>query len=83
MEITLKKMGNSTGFVMPPPVLRDLGLSVGRSFRLQTTVDGKIILEPKRKFRLSDMIAQCDHTGQPPVDIRGWDNMPAVGGEVW
>ncbi len=83
MEVTLKKIGNSTGLVMPPPVLRDLGLSVGRSFRLQTTADGKIILEPKRKFQLADMIAQCDLKAEPPADMKGWNNMPAVGGELW
>jgi antitoxin ChpS len=83
MEVTLKKMGNSTAFVMPPPVLKDLGLSVGRAFRLQTTADGKIILEPKRKFRLAEMIAQCDQNAAPPADMREWNGMPAVGSEMW
>jgi antitoxin ChpS len=50
---------------------------------LQTTADGKIILEPKRKFQLADMIAQCDLKAEPPADMKGWNNMPAVGGELW
>ena len=83
MEVTLKKLGNSTGLVMPPPVLKDLGLSVGQSLRMQTTADGKIILEPKRKFRLADMIAQCDLNAPPPADMKNWNDMPAVGGEAW
>lgn len=83
MEVTLKKLGNSTGLLMPPPVLKDLGLSVGRTFRLQTTADGKIILEPKRKFRLTEMIAQCDQKAAPPADMKAWNDMPAAGGEVW
>ena len=28
MEVALKKMGNSTAVVIPPPVLRDLGMGV-------------------------------------------------------
>ena len=50
MEIVLKKMGNSTAFVMPPSVLKDLGLSVGDHMTPNTTPDGKIVLTPKRNF---------------------------------
>jgi antitoxin ChpS len=41
MEIALKKMGNSTAVVLPPPVLKDLGIRVGQRLTLETTVDGK------------------------------------------
>lgn len=85
MEVTLKRMGNSTALVMPPPVLKDLGLSVGAALRLVTTADGCIVLQPKRqpKHTLASMIAQCDSQAPPPADMAAWDAMPAVGGEVW
>jgi antitoxin ChpS len=82
MEVTLRKMGNSTAFVMPPPILRDLGLSAGRSLRIQATPDGKLLLEPTRKYKLSDLIAQCDLKAAPPVDMVAWERMPQVGGEI-
>ena len=28
MEVVLKKMGNSTALILPPPVLRDLGMTL-------------------------------------------------------
>jgi antitoxin ChpS len=82
MEVTLKKMGNSTALVIPPPVLKDLGISAGQRLTLNTTADGKILLTPKRKYVLADLIAQCDLTAAPPADLALWDVARPVGGEV-
>lgn len=83
MEIILKKYGNSTVAVLPPPVLRDLGLSAGSTLQLETTPEGSIVLAPKRKYRLAELIAQCDIKARPPKDLEAWDSAPAVGGETW
>lgn len=82
MEVVLKKMGNSTALIVPPPVLKDLGIGVGQHLTLDTTVDGKIILTPKRKYTLADMIAQCDRRAPPPADLALWDAARPVGQEV-
>ena len=82
MEIVLKKMGNSTALVMPPPVLKDLGIGVGHHLTLSTTPDGKIVLTPKRKYVLAEMIAQCDLKAPMPADLRLWDVAQPVGQEV-
>ncbi len=82
MEVVLKKMGNSTVLVMPPPVLRELGIGVGQHLRLDTTADGKIVLTPKRKYVLADMIAQCDLKAPRPADLPLWDAAHPVGQEV-
>jgi len=82
VEIVLKKMGNSTALVMPPPVLKDLGIGVGHHLTLNTTPDGKIVLTPKRKYVLADMIAQCDLKAPIPADLALWDAVRPVGQEV-
>ena len=82
MEIVLKKMGNSTALVMPPPVLKDLGIGVGHHLTLETTPDGKIVLTPKRKFILAELIAQCDLKAPMPADLALWDVAQPVGQEV-
>jgi len=82
VEIVLKKMGNSTALVMPPPVLKDLGIGVGHHMTLNTTPDGKIVLTPKRKYVLADMIAQCDLKAPMPADLALWDVAQPVGQEV-
>ena len=83
MEVVLKKFGNSTVAVMPPPVLRNLRIKAGHSMTLNTTPDGKIVLSPKRRFKLADLIAQCDRKAAPPADMAIWDNARPVGQEVW
>jgi antitoxin ChpS len=82
MEVVLKKMGNSTALVMPPPVLKDLGIGVGQRLSLATTADGKIVLTPKRKYVLADLIRQCDLKAPPPTDLGLWDVASPVGQEV-
>ncbi len=82
MEVALKKMGNSTAVVIPPPVLKDLGIGAGQRLTLNTTADGKIVLTPKRKYILADMLAQCDLNAPPPLDLALWDLARPMGGEV-
>ncbi|MBV8604925.1 MAG: AbrB/MazE/SpoVT family DNA-binding domain-containing protein [Pelomonas sp.] len=82
MEVVLKKMGNSTALVMPPSVLKDLGIGVGQHLTLSTTPDGRIVLTPKRKYVLADLIAQCDPKAPPPADLALWDAPRRMGQEV-
>ena len=82
MEVQLKKMGNSTALIVPPPVLKDLGIGVGQTMTMDTTPDGKIILSPKRRYTLADLIAQCDLKAAPPRDLALWDAARVVGQEV-
>jgi antitoxin ChpS len=82
VEVVLKKMGNSTALIVPPPVLKELRIGVGQHMSLDTTPDGKIVLTPKRKYVLADLIAQCDRKSPPPADLALWDVARPVGQEV-
>lgn len=83
MEVVLRKYGNSTVAVLPPPVLKDLGIAAGERMSLQTTDDGRIVLTRKRKHSLKDMIAACDPKAAPPADLELWDRSKPAGQEVW
>lgn len=83
MEIILRKYGNSTVAVLPPAVLRDLGLAAGQPMTLSTTEQGEIRLARKRKHALADLIAQCDPKAPPPADLSLWDAARPAGREVW
>lgn len=83
MEVVLRRYGNSTVAVLPPPVLRDLGIAAGQHMSLQTTEDGRIVLSRKRKYSLAAMIAECDPKAAPPADLGLWDHAVPAGQEVW
>lgn len=83
MEVVLRKYGNSTVLALPPGVLKDLGLKAGQSMILDSTPDGRIVLEPKRRYTLADLLAQCDPKAAPPSDLSPWNTARPVGQEVW
>lgn len=82
VEIVLRKFGNSTGAVFPPAILKDLSLKAGTSLTMDTTVDGKILLAPKRRYKLSELIAQCNLKAASPADMVLWDAAKPVGQEA-
>lgn len=48
MRSALRKMGNSTGIIVPAPLLRAAGLSVGAELELAVK-DGQIVATPVKK----------------------------------
>jgi antitoxin ChpS len=50
---------------------------------LSTTEEGEIVLARKRRYVLSDLIAQCDPKAPPPADLVQWESARPVGNEVW
>lgn len=82
VEIVLRKFGNSTGAVFPQSVLKDLGLKAGQPMTMGTAPDGTITLVPKRKYTLSELIAQCDRKAPVPADMVSWDAARRVGQEI-
>ena len=83
MQVVLRRYGNSTVAVLPPAVLKDLGLAAGQAMTLATTDRGEIVLAPKKKYVLADLIAQCNLKAPPPADLALWDVAKPAGQEVW
>lgn len=81
MEVMLRKYGNSTVVVLPPGVLKDLGLCAGQAMSLSTSAEGEIILTKKQRYRLDDLIAQCNPKARVPEDIALWDRAAPMGKE--
>ena len=83
VEVILRKYGNSTVAVLPPAVLKDLGLCAGQAMTLGTNDQGQIVLSPKHKYVLAEMIAECDREAPLPADLAAWEVARPVGTEVW
>ena len=50
MQTALRKMGNSTGMIVPRALLAEMGVSVGTAIELNVE-DGKLVGSPVRRVR--------------------------------
>ena len=79
----LRKVGGSVMLAVPPAVLDMLHLRAGATVAL--VVDsGRLIVEPqpRRRYTLDELLAQCDPTAEPIQEDREWLDAPPVGREL-
>ena len=84
LQSTLRKMGNSTGLILPKPILDQLGLASGAKIDLRVE-DGRVIAEPvKRKVR-EGWAEAAREIGKEPLteEERDWLNMPSDFDDEW
>lgn len=84
MQSTLRKMGNSTGMIVPKAILDQLGLVSGAKVDLRVE-DGKVVAEPvKRKVR-EGWEEDARRIGALPLtdEEQDWLNMPTEFDDEW
>lgn len=81
-QATLKKWGNSTGFIIPAQLLATLGLSAGDEVEVGAE-NGTLILKQKHQpLTLSELLAKSPPGSLVPTDEdKEWLNMSPVGRE--
>ena len=74
MEITIRKIGNSKGMVIPTQLLEQLNLDVGDKADL-TTKNDRLIITPKgrSKYSLAELVAKCDQNAAMPQELIDWE----------
>jgi antitoxin component of MazEF toxin-antitoxin module len=82
MELKIQRIGNSAGFVVPKAILQHLGLDVGSVVDVELA-DGQLIIRPKPKLTLDEMLATCtpENTALTDED-REWLSDDPVGKEI-
>ena len=83
METVLRNFGNSIGLVIPKPVRESLHLVAGQSVILEQTAEGLLIKPRMKKYRLDELLAQCNAKAHAPSELSEWQDATAVGNEVW
>jgi antitoxin MazE len=77
MQTALRKMGNSTGMIVPRAILGEIGLGVGATLDVRVE-DGTIIATPikiERRVRWADAAAAIDSFGEgDEADWQGFGN---------
>jgi antitoxin ChpS len=82
--VTLRRAGGSLVLTIPKRHVRALGLTEGA--QIGVSVDqGKLIAEPSARpaprYRLEDLLAQCDPKAALTKEDEAWLNDRPVGGE--
>ena len=78
MKLNIQKWGNSAAIRLPASMLSQIGASIGDSIE----VDPAMMKVAKPKYKLADLLAQCDKNAPPPADMAAWEAMAPVGREV-
>ena len=84
MKTTIKKIGNSTGSIIPSMPAKDLNQTQGQSLKFEHDKDGIALAPVKPKYTLAELLAQCDLNS--PFDastiLKDWENLEPVGKEI-
>lgn len=80
--VKLRKVGGSIIVAIPPAFLEELRVGADSECDL-AIIDGTLVMKPARKrYRLDDLLAQCDLDAPLSEAEREWMEAPAVGLEV-
>jgi antitoxin ChpS len=85
MQTLVRKIGNSTGTIIPASLLKKLDLKEGDRVDIQDD-NGRILIIPNRtrpQYTLTELLAKCDQSAPMPQALIDWDNTPEVGNETW
>lgn len=82
MKITVQKWGNSAAIRLPVTMLSQLGVAIGDAFEVDVGKRAATLRVSKPKYKLADLIAQCDPKAPLPDDLIAWNEMQDVGAEI-
>lgn len=72
MEVHLKRWGNSLGLRIPKGIADAAGLKADDAVVIDTSVDGLIVRKARRKYVLTDLLAQITPENRhEAVDLGG------------
>lgn len=83
--VTLRRAGGSLVLTIPKPHVRALALTAGE--RIGVSIDnGKLVADPavreRPRYRLEDLVAQCDAKAPLSKEDEAWLNDRLAGGEL-
>jgi antitoxin ChpS len=67
---------------IPPTILEELTVKVGTTVHL-TIENNRLMLSPKPKYSLEELIAKCDASAPISPEVQEWLDSPAVGKELF
>lgn len=83
MELSIQKWGNSAAVRLPAALLDQLKVALGDKLAVDVRPEGLMLKPARRKYALSELIAQCDPKASMPSDLAVWHGSAPVGREIW
>lgn len=83
MHTRIRKIGNSSGAIIPSTLLKKLNLKNGDGIIISES-EGRLIISPddsRPRYSLDELLAQCDPGAPMPEQLREWDQASATGQE--
>lgn len=83
LTATLRNVGGSVMMAIPRTLLDGLGFTANTKVALRLN-DGELIVAPlaRPKYKLADLIAQCDINAPESAEEREWLDIPSIGKEI-
>jgi len=84
MKTNIRKIGNSSGMILPSTILKKLKLANGDEIEVSEN-GNQIVLTPisdKPKYTLKELLDECDINAPVPETIKEWDETQPVGQEI-
>ena len=78
MKLNIQKWGNSAAIRLPSVMLTQIGATIGDAVE----VAPEAFRVAKPKYKLTDLLAQCNKNAPAPADIAPWESMSPVGAEI-
>lgn len=84
MEIKVQQWGNSAAIRLPATALKTIGIGIGNVLEMDLTPEGMTLKPAKQKprYKLADLLAECDLAAQEPAELAAWNAMQPVGREA-
>lgn len=84
MHTALRRMGNSTGMILPKPILTALGVSSGATMALEVE-NGRVIVTPVKRTVREGWAEAAKVVGALPLtdDDREWLSADTVADDDW
>lgn len=84
MNTVIRKIGNSSGAIIPSDLLRRMKLKDGDTITIAEERNSLVITKAKLRprYTLDELLAQCDMQEPMPEELTEWDAVPPAGDEV-
>ncbi len=83
MQTSLRKVGGSVMMALSPAFLEELKITSGSLVDV-ALLEGRLVVKPitKPKYKLADLLAQCDAKAKMPQEDKQWLGLTPVGNEI-